>query len=141
MPGRLPVARTTGVLALALFAACGSGGGFPDAPRAIDAAAPGTFAVMWTIDDASMQPVTCMQASATTVMVSFHETTTGAAYGQPFSCTLGLANSGAIPIGHYDFKFTLLSGSTQIATAPDQTNIAIQPAQTAQLAPLLFVLQ
>ena len=141
MPGRLPVARVTGVLALALLAACGSGGGFPDAPRAIDAAAPGNFSVMWTIDDAAMQPVTCMQASATTVLVSLHETTTGSAFGQTFGCPLGLADSGSIPIGHYDFKFTLLSGSTQLATAPDQTNIAIQPAQTAQLAPLLFVLQ
>ena len=134
------MSRAAGVSIALAFAGCGGGGGFPDAPRPIDAARPGTFAVAWTIEDMTMQPISCMTANADQVLINVENATTSDSFAQPFACDLGNAVSGAIPPGTYNFKFTLRSGSTLLATAPDQTGVAIQATLTAQLKPLTFVL-
>lgn len=128
-------------LALAVVvAACGSGGGFPDAPRAPDAAHPGTFTMSWTINSmASGMTESCMQAGATQVLVGLSEEAPGTnAFSQPFSCTLGSAASGSITAGTYDFTFALTGASGVIAMGAPQMGITIQSDKTAQVMPVVF---
>ena len=52
------------ILSTALVAACGGGGGFPDAPP-IDMPPPlGTFSLAWTVKDTGGNPITCDQIGA-----------------------------------------------------------------------------
>lgn len=124
---------------LPLLAACGSGGGFPDAPRPADAAVPGTFAMSWTITSmATSMTESCMQAGATQVLVGLTEETRGDAFSQPFACSLGSAASGSITAGTYDFTFALAGANGVITMAGSQTGVAIQSQKTAQLMPVVF---
>jgi hypothetical protein len=125
---------------LALLAACGSGGGFPDAPSIPDAAAPGSFRLDWSIVDAQSKPKTCANANATSVIVSLHEETTGGALSASFHCDAGSGISGAVPIGTYDLGFTLVGIGTNVATATAQNGVIVQSNKTTQLAPVVFKL-
>lgn len=127
-------------LALATLCACGSGGGFPDAPGVPDAARPGTFSLSWTIDNAMGQMQTCMQASASYVIVDLHEQTTGSSLSGSFHCDLGSAFSGSVAIGTYDITFELTGTGGTLAMAPPQMGVVIMSTKTTPLAPVVFTL-
>jgi len=125
-------------LALTLLAACGGSGGFPDAPPP-PSNVPGTFAVAWSLVDGNNQPITCAQANATSVNVGAVDEATSARFPSSFNCTLGDAASGALAAAIYDMDFSLLGGTSIIATAPAQLGVSIGANQTTQLTPIVFV--
>ena len=128
------------LLALFLAAACGSGGGFPDAPGPPDAALPGTFRMDWTIKTSGGQMTDCTTAMATLVVVNLHEEAGGGSFGAQFGCSLASGVSGPVTPGTYDLMFTLAGGSGAVAMAPPQTGIIILGQKTTQIAPVVFTL-
>jgi hypothetical protein len=123
-----------------MLVACGSGGGFPDAPTIPDAPPPGSFRIDWSIVDAQSKPKTCAAANSTAVIVGLREHTTGSALAASFHCDAGSGISGAIPIGTYDLAFTLVGLGGNVAVAPAQNGVIVQSNMTAQLAPVVFKL-
>jgi len=120
------------VLAVVL-AACGSGGGFPDAPDVNPDPDPGTFGFSWMLTDATGHPTTCAQAGATVIRVSITDEATGDVDSALFACSLGDAVSGALFPSTYDLAFTLDGMTGALATAPTQTGVVIQSNRTTQL--------
>ncbi len=124
----------------ALCAACGSGGGFPDAAKPPPPPDPGSISLDWKLQDSTGQPVTCMQVNATTVFVDLRDADTAEAFSATFSCPLGTGISGALPASTYDIRFSLINNNGTIASAPPQDAVVIQPDKTTQLTPITFVI-
>ena len=123
-----------------LVAACGSGGGFPDA-RAIDAAPPkGTFTLDWAVTDANGNVVTCDQLGATAVTVITHNREVEGAHTQVFVCSTLMGTSSGLDPGTYDMDFELDGGVT-LATSPTQHGIVIESNQNVRLASLAFAVE
>lgn len=135
------ITKVVAATVAALVCACGSGGGFPDARPSEPPPNPGTFAVDWTIVDSAQNPLTCAQASATTVVVSIHDSVTGASFSSPFNCNLGGAISGSLPPSNYDLAFTLTGTSGTLATAPAQNDVIIESDKTTRVMAVTFVVQ
>ena len=126
--------------ALCLLAACGSGGGFPDAHKLEPAPAPGNFSLKWSIANGSGSAETCTEAMATNVIVTTTNQATSDENSQQFSCSLGEAASGALFVGTYDLTFALVgSAGTAIATAPQQAGVIITSNDTTAVTPVTFV--
>jgi len=133
-----PVTRSLAVaIAVVLAVACGSGGGFVDAPGAESPPPPGTFSVDWSITK-SGSAATCADVGATTVVVTLQDESTHANSSQPFNCALNGGVSGAEFPGTYDFGFTLTGSAGIITTGSAQTGIAIQSMMTAHVNPVVF---
>jgi hypothetical protein len=129
-----------GVGLLGLWAACGSGGGFPDA-RPIDARPPtGTFTLDWSVSDAMGQAITCDQVGGQTVTVLAHNRAFEGGETEPFICSTLMGQSPGLAPGIYDFMFELDASSGVLATAPGQFGIEIDSNQNVRLAPLAFSL-
>jgi hypothetical protein len=125
---------------LGLLAACGSGGGFPDA-REIDAAPPtGTFTLDWSVSDPGGQAITCDQVGGQTVTVLAHNRAFEGGETEPFVCSTLMGQSPGLAPGTYDFEFELDASSGILATAPGQYGIEIASNQNVRLAPLAFSL-
>lgn len=126
-----------------VLGACGSGGGFIDAPAPPPPPDPGTLSVAWMLTDASGNPKKCTDVNATMVFVDLKDSTTGASAGASFSATFacGLAEgiSGALPASTYDIRFFLTGSQGQLASATPQTGIVIQPDMTTKLMPVTFI--
>ncbi len=123
---------------LGLVAACGSGGGFPDA-RVIDAAMPSaTFSLAWTLSDASSQPLACDRIGAVSVTVIAHNQAFDGGVTQVFTCPTGMGTSQALYAGVWDFDFQLTSASGVLATAPGQHGVTLTSGHNTQLQPLAF---
>jgi hypothetical protein len=127
------------VFLLGLEAACGGGGGFPDA-RPIDAPAPNaTFSLAWTLDDASNQPLPCGRIGALSVTVLAHNQAVEGGLPQVFTCDSGMGTSQALAAGVWDFDFQLSSATGGvIATAPGQHSVTLSANQNTPLTPLTF---
>ena len=98
------------------FAACGSGGGFPDA-RAIDAPPPtGTFTLDWSVSDANGQAITCDQVGGQTVTVLAHNRAFEGGETEPFICSTLMGQSPGLAPGIYDFMFELDAASGRLAS-------------------------
>jgi hypothetical protein len=121
----------------ALLTGCGDGGGFVDA-AANPPLRSGTFALAWTLTDATSQPVTCAQANATFVSLEFADVATGATSSSRFACNLGLAVTGALFVATYNVEIQLTGDAGTIATATAQT-ASIVADMTTKLAPVAFV--
>ena len=121
------------------LAACGSGGGFPDA-KPIDVMPPGgTFTLDWAVVDGNNQNLTCDRIGAQTVTVLTHNRAFAGGSTQVFTCSTGMGQSQALIAGDYDFDFELdASGSMQLATAPGQHDLTITSGQNTLLTPLTF---
>lgn len=125
---------------LGLWAACGGGGGFPDA-RPIDVPPPnGTFTLAWSVSDTAGQPITCDQVGGQTVTVLAHNRAYEGGEPEPFVCSSLMGQSPGLAPGTYDFEFELDASSGILATAPGQYGIEIASNQSVQLAPLAFSL-
>jgi len=124
--------------ALALLAACGSGGGFPDA-KPIDTPPPtATFTLAWTVNDANSQPVACDKIGAGAVTVLAHNRAFDGGTTEVFTCATGMGESQALPPGTYDFDFQLTSVGGTLATAPAQHGVELAAGQNTALMPLTF---
>ncbi|HEY1558421.1 MAG TPA: hypothetical protein VGF94_26535 [Kofleriaceae bacterium] len=132
------IARAVGLALIALVAACGGGGGFPDAHPFQDAALPGTFRLDWSLQDSSMAPVTCTDAMATEVLVIVRNDVTNDTFSQPFDCTPLTSISGPLPIGSYDMHMTLQGTSGMITQVPDQDSVIIKSQMTTTLTAVVF---
>lgn len=125
-------------LGLSLLAACGSGGGFPDA-RPIDAAPPkGTFSLAWTVSDTGSNPITCDQIGGQSVTAVAHNEAFDGATPEVFGCSSLMGTSPGLAPGLYDIKFTLDSSAGTLATAPDQNQVVIASNQDTPLTPIAF---
>lgn len=120
-----------------LLAACGDGGGFPDAP--IDQGPPtnGTFSVMWAVQDTDSAPITCDRVAGQSVTVILHEKGTQGGFTEAFTCNAGMG-SASVPPGEYEMKFELRSAAGLLATAPEQMPVIIESNETTALTPLVF---
>jgi hypothetical protein len=127
-------------VAAALCAACGSGGGFPDAAKPPPPPGPGSVALDWKLQNSAGQPVTCTSVNATTVFVDMRDADTAAAFSATFSCPIGTGVSGAIPSSTYDIRFSLINNNGTIASAPPQNAIVVPAYKTTQLTPITFVI-
>ena len=127
-------------LGLLLLAACGSGGGFPDA-RPIDSPPPkGTFSLAWTVSDTGSNPITCDQIGGQSVTAVAHNEAFDGATPEVFVCSTLMGQSPGLEPGTYDFKFTLDSSTGTLATAPDQNQVVIASNQDTPLTPIAFAL-
>jgi hypothetical protein len=127
-------------LGLGLLAACGSGGGFPDA-RVIDQPPPGgTFTLDWALGDTGNNAITCDQVGAQSVTVLTHNQAVEGGNTQVFACSTLMGQSQAMSPGVYDFDFALVAATGNLATAPGQHSITISSGTNTRLAPLAFAL-
>lgn len=120
--------------------ACGSGGGFVDAPKAEPPPPPGTLALDWSIQHAGGSAATCADVGATLVVLTVAGQSSGGTSSATFNCALGGAISGALTPGTYDAGFSLVgSGSSSpIAMGPPQTGVVIQSDMTTRVQPVVF---
>jgi len=124
------------LLCLCFVAACGEGGGFADAAEPLPNN-PGSFRISWLLTTPAQQALTCAQANATTVLVHIVDAATGERSNVSFTCSLGLAISGALFAATYHLTFELVGAAGTIATAPPQT-IVVLPNQTTQIGVVVF---
>ena len=123
---------------LGLIAACGGGGGFPDA-KPIDSAPPtGTFSLAWTVDDTGNMPVACDKIGALSVTVLAHNRAFDGGTTEVFTCASGSGTSQALPAGTYDFDFQLTSSSGTLATAATQHGVVLVSGANTALTPITF---
>ena len=120
-----------------LLAACGDGGGFPDAPPP-DAPEMGTFALTWSVVDQNNQPVGCARIAAQTVTVLVHNLAFLGGTTEVFNCDTGMGTSGQLITGTYEMDFELRSTSGVIATGAHQTGIVIEKDRETALMSVTF---
>lgn len=122
---------------MGLVAACGSGGGFPDA-RVIDAVPPASFSLDWEVRSDSGREITCDTVGANSVTVLPRNSAFEGVSPQVFSCPARSGTSSPIAPGAYDFDFELVGTAGIIATAPSQRGIGIASGDNVRLTPLTF---
>ena len=125
--------------AIATAVACGSGGGFIDAPKPEPPPPPGSFALDWTITKAG-SAATCADVNATQVVVTLQDEKTKQSSNATFNCAIGGAVSGAIDPATYDMGFALVGsgGGSAIVNGAPQMGIVVDSAQTAHVMPVTF---
>jgi hypothetical protein len=127
-------------LSFCLLAACGSGGGFPDA-REIDARPPtGTFTLDWALTDLANNHITCDQVGAQSVTVLAHNVAAEGGLTQVFVCSTLVGTSQGLDPAVYDFDFQLAAASGILQAPPGQHSITIVSGQNTPLAPIAFKL-
>lgn len=129
----------TCVFVTSLGAACGGGGGFPDA-RVIDGPPPGgRFSLSWTLTDMNGAPVTCEQVGAATVSIAYHDPHVSGGGAEAFTCGTGSGTSQVLSIGTYDLSVSLVDrGGTTLVMAPAQTKVPITTGATTPLTAATF---
>lgn len=123
------------------LAACGGGGGFPDAPPSPDGIPTGTFSLDWSLvrmSDGS--PITCNEVDGTTVTLLLRNRGFSGGFTEVFSCNTKTGISGPVPVGAYDVNFELTGPSGTIATAPEQRGPVVTAGNTTPLAPVTFAI-
>lgn len=125
---------------LVLVAACGSGGGFPDAAVHDTVPPSGTFSATWTVTDPNSGAVACDRIGAQTVTVLAHNRAVEGGLSEVFSCATGSGTSEGMLPGTYDLQFELDGHDGVLATAPQQLGVTIPAGGTTALAPLTFSL-
>lgn len=133
------MSRSVCGLALAL-AACGGGGGFPDAAVGSDSPTgpTGTFSVSWTVNDQNNQPISCDRISAQSMTVLTHNLAIEGGQTQPFSCSSGTGTSQGLAVGTYEMDFELAGIFGVLATGTKQAPIEIRENENVELAPVTF---
>lgn len=141
------MSRVRGVFLSTVFvAACGDGGGFPDAPPIDTPPPPGTFDLAWSLKDTSGNTITCDQIGAQTVTVLTRNRAVQGGSTEVFTCGTFKGTSGGLIAGTYDMDFELggVGGAPAtglIATSPKQMGIVIKSGENVTLAPLAFAVQ
>jgi hypothetical protein len=132
-----------GASALALLGAscggCDSGGFAADAP-AIDAPAPGSVTLAWTLTDTGGLPIACEQVGGSFVLLELRNRTTSLGTVVSFACARGRETSPPIEPGVYDVLFELRGVDLAGVTAPEQKSVVVEPGRDTQLAPVAFAI-
>lgn len=128
---------------LLTLVACGSGGGFPDAPEIDAPPAPGAFSLAWSLTDTDGNPVTCEQVGAVSVTLILHNRAEQGGFTEVFTCGVGMGTTPSLRPGSYDVAFELVGPgggvpSGVIATAPSQQAVELGAGETVELAPVVF---
>jgi hypothetical protein len=122
---------------LVALAACGSGGGFPDAK--IDSPpGTGTFSLDWSVTDADGAAISCDTVGGVTVTVSVHDIAVENGSAEVFTCSTLMGGSMPLDAGTYDLTFELDAVSGPISTAAPQSGIAIAGGANTPLSPVTF---
>ena len=121
-----------------LVTACGSGGGFPDAPVRDTAPPTGRFSVAWSVVDQNGQPIACDRLAAQAMTVLTHDLSVEGGATQIFSCSTGMGESQDIAVGTYEMDFELSGTFGVLARGPKQTPVTIAVGQVTELAPITF---
>jgi hypothetical protein len=120
------------------LAACGSGGGFPDARPPDGPPIGGTFTLDWTVTDQASVPVACTAIGGQTVTVLTHNKGMLGGNTEVFTCGTGTGESEPFPPGLYDMDFELDGIVGKLATAPKQQDVTLVSGQTTALTPVAF---
>jgi len=124
-------------LLLVALAACGSGGGFPDAK--IDSPpSTGAFSLAWSVTDTTGAPISCDTVGGVTVNVAVHDPTVENGTVEVFTCASLMGSSMQLDVGTYDLAFELDSVAGSISTAEPQPGVVIAAGVTTQLFPVTF---
>jgi hypothetical protein len=122
---------------LAATSACGSGGGFPDAPLP-DTPPTATFSLSWSVIDQDSQPVSCARIAGQSMTVLAHNKAYDGGNTQIFSCSSGMGMSQDVYAGEFDLDFELSGTFGLLAKAPSQLAVDIPAGTTTALQPLVF---
>lgn len=121
-----------------LLAACGGGGGFPDAPSPDDPGPTGNFMVTWSVIDQNNEPLPCERIAAQTVTTLAHNLAYEGGTPEAFSCSTGMGTSQALVPGTYEMDFELYGVSGLLAKGEKQVPVTIAGNQTTTLDPVTF---
>jgi hypothetical protein len=124
-------------LVLALLAACGDAGGFPDAPLA-DTPPTGTFSLSWTVVDQNNAPLACERIAAQSMTVLTHHKAFDGGGTQIFNCNGGTGSSQALFAGPYDMNFELSGTFGLLARGATQSSVTVPVNGNVQLDPVTF---
>lgn len=124
-------------LPLALLAACGDGGGFPDAAIP-DAPPTGTFSLTWSVVDHNNAALACDRIAAQSMTVLTHHKGFDGGSTQIFTCKEGAGGSQAVYAGPYDMNFELSGTFGLLARGAAQTNVEVPAGGNVQLDPVTF---
>ncbi|HPH69887.1 MAG TPA: hypothetical protein PLF40_29245 [Kofleriaceae bacterium] len=124
--------------ALVTAAACGSGGGFPDAPTK-DAPPPkGTMTLAWRVESSTGETIPCAQVQGQSVVATIENTDAVGGTTELFSCVDGMGTSGPLAPGNYRMRMALNGSGTQLAEAPTVGNIKIVSDQDTAVPAQVF---
>jgi hypothetical protein len=122
---------------LVALAACGSGGGFPDAK--IDSpSGTGNFSLAWSVTDTGGAAISCDTVGGVTVNVAVHDPLVENGTVEVFTCSTLMGSSMQLDVGTYDMAFELDAVSGSISTADPQQGVVISAGVTTQLFPVTF---
>jgi hypothetical protein len=122
---------------LTAAAACGSGGGFPDAPP-VDTPPTATFSLTWTVIDQNSQPLSCARIAGQTVTVLAHNKAYDGGNAQIFSCSSGMGQSQDVYAGEFELDFELGGTVGLLASAPRVASIELPAGTNTPVPPLVF---
>lgn len=132
----------TAVLGAALLsvAACGGGGGFPDAPEGPDAFVGGTLSLDWSlVKMADGTPIDCDQVGGVTVTLLLRNRAFQGGFTEVFSCNTKMGTTALVPVGTYDIGFELTGVTGLISTAPQQMGLVVSQGANTPLEPVSFI--
>lgn len=124
-------------LSLGATAACGSGGGFPDAPRP-DTPPTATFSLTWSVIDQNSQPLPCARIAGQSMTVLAHNKAFDGGNTEIFSCSSGMGQSQDVYAGEFDLAFELSGTFGLLATAPPVNSIEVPAGTNTPVPPLVF---
>ena len=122
---------------LTAAAACGSGGGFPDAPP-VDSPPTATFSLTWSVIDQNSQPVSCARIAGQSMTVLAHNKAYDGGNTQIFSCSSGMGQSQDVYAGEFDLNFELSGTFGLLARAPTVNSIDVPAGTNTPVPPLVF---
>lgn len=129
--------RLVPALCLATAAACGGGGGFPDAPLP-DTPPTATFSLTWTVIDQNSQPLSCARIAGPSMTVLAHNKAYDGGNTQSFSCSTGMGQSQDVYAGEFELGFELSGVFGLLARAPAVNSIDVPAGTNTVVPPLVF---
>jgi hypothetical protein len=123
-----------------LLAACGSGGGFPDAGKKDAPGATGTFSVAWSVLDQNSVQIDCDRVAAQVMTVLTHNTAFEGGSTEPFGCSTLMGTSQGLVPGRYEMNFDLSGTFGQLARGAKQIGVIIEANANTELMPVTFQL-
>src|SRR5688500_7320230 len=124
-----------------VLAACGGGGGFPDAAPSDDARPSGTFSVAWSVVDQDNQPISCERIAGQVMTVIGRNLAHASGQTHPFTCSTGMGTSQGLVPGDYEFDFELTGTFGLLATSARQAPVEDRAGANTELAPVTFQIE
>ncbi|MBX3161966.1 MAG: hypothetical protein KF773_38750 [Deltaproteobacteria bacterium] len=122
-------------------AACGDGGGFPDARLPEGPPPGGTFSVAWSVTDTGGGGLSCTRIGGQTVTISVHNINVAGADTEVFGCGSLMGTSRVFPVGKYEMSYELFGSAGLLATAPKQIDVVIESGKDTRLDPVSFAVE